>query len=131
MNTINKNEDVVKMIESMTVTEMLDLIKKLKELFGISDEMLSSGPSSSSSMAAAVEDTIKNVVLTEIKEKLNAVKAIKNLLGCSLGEANTMQADVVAGKKLVLKENAAPEDFKAISDAFGTAGTIVLEVATS
>lgn len=121
--------DIVKKFVKMDIAELLEVIEGLKSSWGITDEMIAApgGSSAAASNAAPAEEVKKNLVLTEIKDKLPAIKGIRAFTGCSLGEANTTQADVVAGKKFILKEDAAKEDLQKAQETFGTSATVVLE----
>lgn len=120
MSISNKVQDIIDAIKKLEIAEYLDLNESLMKEFGIDPSMLAASTGGASSGSAVpAEEVVKNVMLTEIKSKVGAIKAIRAVLGItSLVEANALHNDVVGGKPLLLKENAKQEDLKAIQASF-------------
>lgn len=134
MSNSTKVQDIIDMIKKLEISEYLDLNEGLMKEFGIDPSMLAAaGGSSAGASSATAEEVVKNVMLTEIKIKIGAIKSIRSILGVSLGDASSLHNDVVGGKPLLLKENAKPEDLKSIQALFvddkGEASGVVALVA--
>jgi large subunit ribosomal protein L7/L12 len=114
-------DDLISKIESLTVVELAELVKKLEEKFGISAAApVAAGAGAGA--AAAEEKTAFNVVLKSAgASKLNVIKVVREVTTLGLKEAK----DLVDGAPKTIKENVkkdeAEEIKKKITDAGGVA----------
>ncbi|HEY5220841.1 MAG TPA: 50S ribosomal protein L7/L12 [Candidatus Paceibacterota bacterium] len=115
------HEDLISKIESLTVVELAELVKKLEEKFGISAAApVAAGGGAGA--AAAEEKTAFNVVLKSGgASKLNVIKVVREVTTLGLKEAK----DLVDGAPKTIKENVKKEEAeeikKKITDAGGEA----------
>ncbi len=113
--------DIQKLVEELsklTVLEAVELSKALEETWGVSAAAavaVAAGPAA----AAAEEKSEFNVVLAEVgANKLNVIKAVKDITGLGLGEAKALvESAPKAVKEGVAKDEA--EKMKATLEAAG------------
>jgi len=114
-------DDLISKIESLTVVELAELVKKLEEKFGISAAapMAAGGGAG----AAAVEEkTAFNVVLKSGgASKLSVIKVVREVTTLGLKEAK----DLVDGAPKTVKENVKKEEAEEIKKKLETAGATV------
>jgi large subunit ribosomal protein L7/L12 len=94
-------KDLVSKIEAMSVIELSELVHLLEEKFGVSAAatVVAAGPAAAG--AAAEEKSSFNVELTSAGEqKIQVIKAVKDILGLGLKEAK----DIVDKAPAILKE---------------------------
>ena len=83
------NEQIIEAIGEKSVLEIVELIKAMEEKFGVSAAAASAGPAAAA--AVVEEQTEFNVMLTEAGEKkVNVIKAVRELTGLGLKEANAV-----------------------------------------
>lgn len=117
---LNKAE-ILDAIAGMTVLELSELIKEMEEKFGVSAAAAAvavAAPAGGGEAAAAAEQTEFTVVLTETgAQKVNVIKAVRELTGLGLKEAK----DLVDGAPKPVKEGVskaeAEEAKKKLEDA--------------
>lgn len=114
-------DEIITKVESLTVVELAELVKKLEEKFGISAAAMAA-PSAGAGAAAAEEKDTFNVVLKSAgASKLNVIKVVREVTTLGLKEAK----DLVDGAPKTVKENVkkdeAAEIKKKIEEAGGTA----------
>jgi len=109
-----KFKDLVEKIEAMTVIDLSELVKVLEDKFGVSAAapamMMAAAPGAGA--AAAEEKTSFDVELTAAgPNKINAIKAVREITGLGLKEAKDM---VDAAPKVIKAgaDKAAAEDMK-------------------
>lgn len=116
-----KFKDLVKSIETLSVLELSELVKVLENHFGVSAAApvaMAAAPAGGGDEAAAEEKSSYTVVLTAAgDQKINVIKAVRELTGLGLAESKGL---VDAAPKPV-KENVpkaeAEEAKKALEDA--------------
>ena len=111
-------DDLISKIESLTVVELAELVKKLEEKFGISAAapMAAGGGAGA---AAAEEKTAFNVVLKSSgASKLNVIKVVREVTTLGLKEAK----DLVDGAPKTVKENVKKEEAEEIKKKITEAG---------
>ena len=119
-----KLEKLAKEIESLTLTEMADLVKYLEEKFGISGMPMITAPATASNVSeqkSTEEKTTFTVVLTEVgANKLAVIKAVREILP-NLGLIDAKKLVESAPKELLtdVKKEAAEEAKKKIEAAGG------------
>jgi len=113
-------EQFLEEVEKMTVMEIAELVKAMEEKWGISAAM-AAGPAAGGGGAAAEagEKTAWNVLLKAVgDQKINVIKAVKEVTGLGLKEAK----DVVDGAPKVVKEGLKKEDAEDLKKKLEGAG---------
>jgi large subunit ribosomal protein L7/L12 len=111
-------------LDSMTVLELNDLVKAIEEKFGVSAaSMAAPAAGGAGAGAAAVEEKTEfNVVLLEAgAQKVQVIKAVRELTGLGLKEAK----DLVDGAPKNVKEGASKADAEAAKKKLEEAGAKV------
>jgi large subunit ribosomal protein L7/L12 len=111
-------------LDSMTVLELNDLVKAIEEKFGVSAaSMAAPAAGGAGAGAAAVEEKTEfNVVLLEAgAQKVQVIKAVRELTGLGLKEAK----DLVDGAPKNVKEGATKADAEAAKKKLEDAGAKV------
>jgi large subunit ribosomal protein L7/L12 len=114
-------DDLLQKIESLTVVELAELVKKMEEKFGISAAApVAAGGGAGA--AAAEEKTAFNVVLKSGgASKLNVIKVVREVTTLGLKEAK----DLVDGAPKTVKENVKKEEADEIKKKLEAAGATV------
>ena len=113
--------EILDKISSMTVLELSELIKAMEDKFGVSAAaaVAVAGPASAAPAAAAEEQTEFTVVLASFGEnKVNVIKAVRELTGLGLKEAK----DLVDGAPKAVKEAVSKADADAAMKKLVEAG---------
>lgn len=119
-------EQIIEMIEKMTVLELNDLVKALEERFGVSGAMpMMVAPSAPAPVAAPAEEKFEfDVVLQTVGEqKVQVIKAVREFTTLGLKEAKELieSAPKVVKEKVSKKE---AEEIKAKLEAVGATAEI-------
>ena len=97
-------QEILEAISTMTVLELSQLIKEMEEKFGVSAAAATvavAAPAAGGAAAAAEEQTEFNVILLAAGEnKVNTIKAVREVTGLGLKEAK----DLVDGAPKPVKE---------------------------
>ena len=118
----NNFDDLIAKIESLTVVELAELVKKLEEKFGISAAAPVAAGGAAAGAAAAEEKTSFNVVLKAAgASKLNVIKVVREVTVLGLKEAK----DLVDGAPKTVKEGVKKEEAEEIKKKLETAGATV------
>lgn len=114
-------DDILNAVAELTVMELVELISAFEEKFGVSAAVgVAAGPA----VAAAVveEQTEFNVVMTSFgANKVNVIKAVREITGLGLKEAK----DMVEGVPSTIKEGIAKADAEALKKKLEEAGATV------
>jgi large subunit ribosomal protein L7/L12 len=113
--------EILDKISSLTVLELSELIKAMEEKFGVSAAaaVAVAGPAAAAPAAAAEEQTEFTVVLASFGEnKVNVIKAVRELTGLGLKEAK----DLVDGAPKPVKEGVNKADAEAAKKKLEEAG---------
>ena len=114
--------EILDKISSMTVLELSELIKAMEDKFGVSAAaaVAVAGPASAAAPAAAAEEQTEfTVVLASFGEnKVNVIKAVRELTGLGLKEAK----DLVDGAPKPVKEGVNKADAEAAKKKLEDAG---------
>ncbi len=120
-----KFEKLVAEIEKMSVLDLSELVKVLEDKFGVSAAapmMMGAMPAAGGAAEAAEEKTDFDVELTAAgAQKINAIKAVREVTGLGLKEAK----DLVDGAPKVIKEKVAKADAEAMKKKLEEAGATV------
>ena len=111
-------------LDSMTVLELNDLVKAIEEKFGVSAASMAAPAAggAGAGAAAAEEKTEFNVVLLEAgAQKVQVIKAVRELTGLGLKEAK----DLVDGAPKNVKEAVSKADAEAAKKKLEEAGAKV------
>ncbi len=114
--------EILDKISSLTVLELSELIKAMEDKFGVSAAaaVAVAGPAAAAAPAAAAEEQTEfTVVLATIGEnKVNVIKAVRELTGLGLKEAK----DLVDGAPKPVKEGVNKADAEAAKKKLEEAG---------
>ena len=116
--------EILDKISSLTVLELSELIKAMEDKFGVSAAaaVAVAGPAAAAPAAAAEEQTEFTVVLASFGEnKVNVIKAVRELTGLGLKEAK----DLVDGAPKPVKEGVSKADAEAAKKKLEDAGAKV------
>lgn len=117
-----KVDELLESIDSLTVVELADLVKKIEEKYGVSAAAVAAPAAGAAAGAAAAEKTSFNVVLTAAgAQKIQVIKVVRDATGLGLKEAK----DLVDGAPKTVKENASKEDAEALKAKLTEAGATV------
>ena|ERR1700722_326622 len=118
-------EEMLEAIAKMPVMDVVDLVKKMEEKFGVSAAMVAAPAAAAGAAvgAAAVEEKTEfNVVMTKFGDnKVNVIKAVREITALGLKEAK----DMVEGVPSVIKEGVSKADAEAIKKKLEEAGAAV------
>lgn len=118
-------EDVLEYIAGLSVLELSELVKEFEEKFGVSAAptvVAGAGAVAGGAVAAGEEKTEFNVVLVDGgANKINAIKAVRELTGLGLKEAK----EAVEQTPYTVKEGASKDDAEAMKKKLEEAGAKV------
>jgi large subunit ribosomal protein L7/L12 len=123
MASFNK-EEFIEQIKSMTVLEVVDLVKALEEEFGVSAAAaVAAAPAGGGEAAPAAEEKTEFDVILEAAgdKKLNVVKVVKAVTGLGLKEAK----DLVDKAPSTVKEAVSKEEAEGIKSQLEESGATV------
>ena len=116
-----KVDELLESIDSLTVVELADLVKKIEEKYGVSAAAVAA-PVAGAAAGAAEEKTEFNVVLKEAgANKIQVIKVVRDATGLGLKEAK----DLVDGAPKTVKENVKKEEAEELKAKFTEAGATV------
>lgn len=117
-----KFKSLVETIEKMSVLDLSELVKVLEEKFGVSaaaPAMMMAPAAGGAAAPAAAEKSEFNVELTETgANKINVIKAVKEITGLGLADAKAL---VDAAPKMI-KEGVKKEDAEVMKKKIEEAG---------
>ena len=118
-------QEILDAIGNMSVLELSQLIKDMEEKFGVSAAAATvavAAPAAGGAAAAAEEKTEFTVILAAAGEnKVNAIKAVREVTGLGLKEAK----DLVDGAPKPVKEGISKADADALKKKLEEAGAKV------
>lgn len=116
-----KLNDIISKIETLTTVELADLVKAMEEKFGIS-AAAPVAAAAGGGAADAEEKTSFNVILKAAGEqKINVIKAVKEITGLGLKEAK----DLVDGAPKPIKEGVKKEEADEMKKKLEAVGAVV------
>jgi large subunit ribosomal protein L7/L12 len=119
-----KVEDVMTVVEGMTVLELADLVKKLEEKFGVTAAapMMMGVPAAGGADAAEAPKDEFDVILTSTGEKkIQVLKVLREVTGLGLKEAK----DLVDNPPKPIKEKVKKEEAEEIKKKIEAEGAKV------
>ncbi len=106
IRSMDKYKDIIEKVEKLTVVELAELIKALEEKFGVSAAM-PAAVAAGGAAAGEEEKSAFNVVLKAAgDQKINVIKAVKEITGLGLKEAKGL----VDGAPKPIKEGVKKEE---------------------
>lgn len=119
-------DELIKSIEGLTLLECADLVKTLKEKFGVSDMPMMAMPAAGAAAgagAAAVEEksTFTVVIASAGANKIAVIKEVRTMTSLGLKEAK----DLVDAAPKPLKEGATKEEAEEMKKKLEAAGATV------
>ncbi|MBI2037225.1 MAG: 50S ribosomal protein L7/L12 [Candidatus Liptonbacteria bacterium] len=120
---MEKLQDIISKVETLTVVELAELIKAMEEKFGVSAAMpMAAGGASA---GEAEEKTAWNVLLKAAgDQKINVIKAVREITGLGLKEAK----DIVDAAPKVVKEGVKKEEAEEFKSKLeGVGATVELQ----
>ena len=110
MESANKDQQIISLLENMTMLEVSGLVKKLEEHFGVTAAapMMMAGPGMGGAAAPVVEEKTEFdvILLAAGDKKINVIKVVRELTGLGLKEAK----DLVDGAPKAVKEKTTKEE---------------------
>ncbi len=117
-----KVDELLESIDSLTVVELADLVKKIEEKYGVSAAAVAAPVAGGAAAGAAEEKSSFNVVLKEAgAQKIQVIKVVRDATGLGLKEAK----DLVDGAPKTVKENVATADAEELKKKLEEAGATV------
>ena len=126
MEAGTKDQQIISILEGMTMLEVSGLVKKLEEHFGVTAAMpmLAAMPGmGGGAAAAAVEEKTEfdAVLMAAGDKKINVIKVVREVTSLGLKEAK----DLVDGAPKVVKEGVSKDEAAAIKKKFEEVGAQV------
>ena len=117
-----KVDEILESIDSLTVVELADLVKKIEEKYGVSAAAVAAPAAGGAAGAAAEEKNSFNVVLKDAgAQKIQVIKVVRDATGLGLKEAK----DLVDGAPKTIKENVAKDQAEEMKKKFEEVGATV------
>jgi large subunit ribosomal protein L7/L12 len=110
-------DDIITKVESLTVVELAELVKKLEEKFGISAAAMAA-PAAGGAAAVEEKDAFNVILKSGGASKLNVIKVIREVTTLGLKEAK----DLVDGAPKTVKENVKKDEAAEIKKKIEEAG---------
>lgn len=115
-------DDIITKVESLTVVELAELVKKLEEKFGISAAAMAAPAAGAGAAAAEEKDTFNVILKSGGANKLAVIKAVREVVpALGLKEAK----DLVDGAPKTVKEGAKKDEAAEIKKKLEEAGAQV------
>jgi large subunit ribosomal protein L7/L12 len=114
---MTKFDDLITKIESLTVVELAELVKKLEEKFGISAAAMAA-PAAGGAVAAEEKTSFDVILKSGGASKLNVIKVVREVTTLGLKEAK----DLVDGAPKPIKEGVKKEEADEIKKKIEEAG---------
>ena len=115
-------DDIITKVESLTVVELAELVKKLEEKFGVSAAAMSAPAAGAGAAAAEEKDTFNVILKSGGASKLAVIKVIREVVpSLGLKEAK----DLVDGAPKTVKEGAKKDEAAEIKKKLEEAGATV------
>ena len=123
MEAGTKEQQIITMLESMTMLEVSGLVKKMEDHFGVTAAMPMMAAMPGGATAAAVEEKTEfDVVLTGAGDKkILVIKVVREVTGLGLKEAK----DLVDGAPKPVKEKVSKEEAQSVKQKLEENGATV------
>lgn len=118
----DKLNDIISKVETLSVAELAELVKAMETKFGVSAAMPMAAVGAGAGSVEAEEKTSWNVVLKDGgAQKIQVIKAIKEITGLGLQESKA----IVDGVPKAVKEGVKKEEAEEMKKKLEAAGAIV------
>lgn len=123
MEAGTKEQQIITMLESMTMLEVSGLVKKMEDHFGVTAAMPMMAAMPGGAAAAVVEEKTEfDVVLTGAGDKkIQVIKVVREVTGLGLKEAK----DLVDGAPKPVKEKVSKEEAQSVKQKLEENGASV------
>ena len=120
---MEKLNQILDLIDGLTILELKDLVKALEEKYGVSAAPVAVAAAPGAAVAEVEEKTEFDVELTSYDEaaKLKVIKAVKEITGLGLGEAK----EIVVGAPKMVKTGVSKEEADKVAEELKAAGAEV------
>ena len=120
---MEKLNQILDLIDGLTILELKDLVKALEEKYGVSAAPVAVAAAHGAAVAEVEEKTEFDVELTSYDEaaKLKVIKAVKEITGLGLGEAK----EIVVGAPKMVKTGVSKEEADSLKTQLEEAGAKV------
>ncbi|MBO5735770.1 MAG: 50S ribosomal protein L7/L12 [Clostridia bacterium] len=121
---MEKIQQILDIIDTLTILELSDLVKALEEKYGVSAAPVAVAAAPGAAAAPVVEEKTEfDVELTSYDEakKLKVIKEVKDIAGLSLGEAKEL---VTSAPKMV-KTGVSKEEAEALKKQLEEVGATI------
>ena len=117
-----KVDEILESIDSLTVVELADLVKKIEEKYGVSAAAVAAPAAGGAAGAAAEEKSAFNVMLKDVgANKIQVIKVVRDVTGLGLKEAK----DLVDGAPKMVKEGVPAAEAEEMKTKFADVGATV------
>jgi large subunit ribosomal protein L7/L12 len=116
-------EQILQSVEKLSVLDLANLVKAMEEKFGVSAAapVMMAGPAAGAPVAEEVSATVTVVLTSGGAQKINVIKAVREVTGLGLKESK----DIVDGAPKPVKENVPREEADKMKKAIEAAGGTV------
>ena len=111
----------IEAVEKMTATELNELVKALEEKFGVSSASFAAAPAAGAGAAAEEKDEFTIVLVKPGEQKIQVIKALREVTGLGLKDAK----DMTDKENSVVKENVKKAEAEEIKKKLTDAGAVV------
>lgn len=121
---MEKIQQILDIIDTLTILELSDLVKALEEKYGVSAAPVAVAAAPGAAAAPVEEEKTEfDVELTSYADdkKLKVIKEVKDIVGLSLGEAK----DLVTSAPKMVKTGVSKEEAEAIKKQLEDVGATV------
>ncbi|MDD3156089.1 MAG: 50S ribosomal protein L7/L12 [Candidatus Pacebacteria bacterium] len=116
-----KIEELIKKIEELSVTEIVELVKTLEEKFDVSATPMVGAVAAGGEDGGEEKSTVSVILESTGDAKIQVIKALRDITGLGLKEAK----DLADGAPQAVKENIAVADAENIKKTLEEAGARV------
>lgn len=117
----NKFKEIMDKIESMSALELSELVKELEEKFGVSAAAMAAAPAGGAGDAEDSDAPVNVVLKDGGEQKINVIKAVKEMTGLGLKDAK----DMVDGAPKAIKEGVKREEAEELKKKLEEVGAVV------
>ncbi len=118
---MEKFKDIIEKIGKLSVAELAELVHALEEKFGVSAAAMAVGGGAGAGAATEEKTSFDVVLKAGGDQKINAIKAVREITGLGLKEAK----DLVDGAPKTVKEGLKKEEADEIKKKLEEAGATV------
>jgi len=117
---MEKINQILELVDSLSILELKDLVSALEEKYGVSAAPVAVAGAAVAAAPAEEEKTEFDVELTSFDEaaKLKVIKAVKEITGLGLGEAK----DIVVNAPKMVKTGVSKEEAESLKAQLEEAG---------